>query len=110
MRTKQYLLGDSWHQVTREETDGGCEVEAYPILETGAGPERNESQDSNSQPQRAITAPKKRKQTKKARPVVPVSMDVTPGTTHSEPQPSATNGTESNSSREQNSVISGEAG
>ena len=95
--------------VTREETDGG-EVEAYPIPETGAGPERTESQDSTPQPQRAITAPKKRRQTKKARPVVPASMDVTPGTTHSKPQPSATERTESDSSQEQNLVISGETG
>ena len=95
--------------VAREETDGG-EVEAYPILETGAGPERTESQDSTPQPQRAITAPKKRRWTKKARSVVPASMDITPGTTHSEPQPSTTERTELDSLQEQNSVISGETG
>ena len=95
--------------VTREETDGG-EVEAHPIPKTGAGPERTESQDSNLQPQRAITASKKRTQTKKARPVLPASMDITPGTTHSESQPSVTERTKLDTSQEQNSVISGEAG
>ena len=109
MRTKQYPVRGYVASVTREETDGG-EVEAYPIPKTGAGPERTESQESNPQPQRAITAPKKRKQTKKARPVVPASMDVTPGTTHSEPQPSASKRTESDSLQEQNLVISGETG
>ena len=93
----------------REETDGG-EVEAYPILKTGAGAEMPESQDSNLQPQRAITVPKKRNQTKNVRPVLPASMDITPGTTQSESQPSTTKRTESNTSQEQNSVISGEAG
>ena len=95
--------------VTKEETDSG-EVEAYPIPETGAGPERTESQDSNPQSQRAITVPKKRKWIKKAKPVVPASTDIIPRTTHSEPQPSATERTEKNGSQEQNSVISEEAG
>ena len=62
--------------VTREETEGG-EVEAYPILKTGGGAEMTESQPLS---QRAITAPKKkRKQTKKARPMTPASepLDIT---------------------------------
>ena len=104
---KAVPVGRFLASVSREETDGG-EVEAYPILKTGA--EMTESQDSNLQPQRAITAPKKRSRTKKARPVVPASTDITPRTTHSEPQPSATERTEMNGSQEQNLVISGEAG
>ena len=95
--------------VTREETDRG-EVEAYPIAETGAGPERTESQNSQVQSQRAITAPKKRSQTKKAKPVASASLDITPRTTHSEFQPSASKRTGPDSSQEQNSVISGETG
>ena len=54
--------------------------------------------------------PKQRRWTKKARPTTPASMDITPGTTHSEPQPSAIERTEMNSLQEQNSVTSGEAG
>ena len=92
--------------VMREETDGG-EVEAYPIPKTGA--EITTSQDSKLQSQRAITVPKKRNQTKKARPVLPASTDITPRTIHSESQPSATERTELDISQEQNSVISGEA-
>ena len=94
--------------VTREETDGG-EVEAYPILETGGGAEKTKS---HSQSQRAITAPKKKRtQTKKAKPVAPASepLDVNPDTTHSESQPSAPERTETDSSQEQNPVLSGEA-
>ena len=52
--------------VTREETEGG-EVEAYPILKTGDGPERTEKSNSQPRSQRAITAPKKRSWTKKAK-------------------------------------------
>ena len=95
--------------VTREETDGG-EVEAYPIPKTGAGAEMTESQDSKPLSQRAITVTKKRNRTKKARPVLPASMDVTSRTTHSESQPSTTERTETNGSQEQNSVTSGETG
>ena len=90
--------------VTREETEGG-EVEVYPIAEIGAGPERTESQNSQAQSQRAITAPKKRSWTKKAKPVASASLDVTPRTTHSESQTSASKRTGPD-----DSVISGETG
>ena len=106
---KAVPVGRFMTSVTREETDGS-EVKAYPIPKTGTGPEMTESQDSTPPPQRAITVPMKRKQTKKARPMTPASMDVTPETTHSEPQPSATERIETDSSQEQNSVLSGEAG
>ena len=94
--------------VIRERIEGR-EVEAYPIPQTGAGPERTESQDSNKQ-QRTITAtagPKKWTWTKKSRPVLPAPLDVRPRTTHSKPQPSATEGTEPNTSQEQKMVTSG---
>ena len=103
---KAVPIGRFMTSVTR---DGG-EAEAYPILKTGAGPEMTESQDSTPLPQKAITVPKKRKWTKKAKPMTPASMDVTPETTHSESQPSATERTETNSSQEQNSALLGEAG
>ena len=98
---KAMPVGRYMASVTREDTDGG-EVEAYSIPKTDTGAEMTKSQDSTLQLQRAIIVPKKRKQTKKARPVTPTSMDVTPETTHSERQPPATERTETNSSLEQN--------
>ena len=95
--------------VTREETEGG-EVEAYPILKTGGGAEMTESQPLS---ERAIKTPKKkRKRTKKARPMTPASepLDDTPETTPSESQPSTTERTETDSSEEQNLILSGETG
>ena len=92
--------------VTREETECG-EVEAYPILKTGGGAEMTESRP---QPLRAIAAPKKkRKRTKKAKPVANASepLDVTLESAHSESQPSAPERTEPDSSQEQNTVLSG---
>ena len=62
--------------VTRGETDSG-EVEAYLIPKTGDGTEMTESQDKTPTSQRAITVLKQRKQTKKARPMTPASMDIT---------------------------------
>ena len=92
--------------VTREETE--CrEVEAYPIPKTGGDAEMTESRP---QPQRAIAAPKKkRKRTKKAKPVANASepLDVTLESAHSESQPSASERTEPDSSQEQNAVLSG---
>ena len=102
---KAVPVGKFVASVTREDTDGGM-VEAYTTLETD--PEMTESQDNIPPSQRAITVPKKRKWTKKARPVVPASMDVTPETTNIESQPSATERTEADSLQEQNSVTSGE--
>ena len=105
---KAVPIGRFVASVTRG-ADGG-EVKAYLILKTGASPEMTKSQDSTPLPQKAITVSKKRKRTKKARPTTSASMDITPGTTHSEPQPSATERTETDSLQEQNPVLSGEAG
>ena len=85
--------------VTREETEGG-EVEAYPIRKTGDGAEMTESRP---QSQKAITAPKKkRKRTKKAKPVAPAlePLDVTLESVHSKSQPSAPERTDPDSSSE----------
>ena len=83
--------------VTREETEGG-EVEAYPIPKTGDSPERTEKSNSQVQSQRAITAPKKRSRTKKAKPMASAQLDVTPRTTHSESQLSTSKRTGPNNS------------
>ena len=45
---------------------------------------------------------------KKAKPMTPASMDISPETTHSKPQPSATERTETDSSQEQNLVLLGD--
>ena len=95
--------------VTREETDGE-EVEMYPVPKTGDGPERTEKSNSKARSQTAITAPKKRSQTKKTKPMASASLDVTPRSAHSESQPSTSKRTGPDNSQEQNSVISGEAG
>ena len=91
--------------VTREETEGG-EVEAYPIPKTG---DSDEMTESRPQSQKAITAPKKKIRTEKAKPVAPASepLDVILETTDSESQPSASERTESDSSQEPNTVLSG---
>ena len=102
-------VGRFMTSVTREETDGG-EVEAYPIPKTGDGPDRTEKSNKKSRAQPAITAPKKRSQTKKAKPMASASVDVSPRSAHSESQPSTSKRTGPDNSREQNSVISGEAG
>ena len=82
-------------------------MEAYPIPKTGGSAEMTESRP---QLQKAITAPKKkRKRTKKAKPVAPASepLDITLESTHSEPKSSAPERTEPDSSQEQNTVLSG---
>ena len=106
VENKAPVVGRFVASVTREETEGG-EVEAYPIPKTGDGAEMTKSRP---QSQKAITVPKKkRKWTKKAKPVAPVSepLDVTLESTHSESQPSAPERTEPDSSQEQNMVLSG---
>ena len=95
--------------VTREETEGG-EVEKYPITKTGDGPERTKKSNRQARSQTATTAPKKRRRTKKAKPMASAQVDVTPRTTHSEIQLSTTERTGPDNSQEQNSVISGETG
>ena len=95
--------------VTREETDGG-EVEKYSIAETGDGPDRTEKSNRQARSQTAITAPKNRSQTKKAKPLASAQVDVTPRTTHSEIQLSTAERTGPDDSQGQNSVISGETG
>ena len=102
-------VGRFMASVTREETEGG-EVKAYPIPKTGDGPERTEKSNSQAKSQTAITAPKKRSRTKKANPMASAHLDVTPRTTHSEFQPSASERTGPDRSQKQNSVISGETG
>ena len=94
--------------ITKEETDGG-EVKAYPIPETSGGSEMTESQKTPLA-ERAITVPKKRKRTKKAKYKPSAPVNITPRTTHSEPQSSAAERTEPYPTQEQNSVLSGEAG
>ena len=106
IENKAPVVGRFVAAVTREETEGR-EVEAYPIPKTGDGAEMTESQP---QPQRAITAPKKRrKRTKKAKSVAPAlaSLDITLETTESESQPSAPERSKPNGSQEQNTVLSG---
>ena len=108
VENKAPAVGRFMASVTREETE--CrEVEAYPILKTGGGAEMTESRP---QPLRAIAShKKKRKRTKKAKPVANASepLDVTLENAHSEPQPSASERTEPDSSQEQNTVLSGSA-
>ena len=101
IENKAPVVGRFVASVTREETE--CrEVEAYPIPKTGGSPEMTESRP---QSQRTIVAPKKkRKRTKKAKPVANASepLDITLESAHSESQPSAPD-----SSQEQNTVLSG---
>ena len=100
IENKAPVVGRFMAAVTREETEGG-EVEAYPIPKTGDGAEMTESRP---QPQKAITAPKKKRiWTKKAKPVAPAPepLDVTLESVHSEFQPSAPERTEPDSSQEQ---------
>ena len=108
IENKATVVGRFVASVTREETE--CEeVEAYPIPKTGGGAEMTESRP---QPLRAIAASKKkRKRTKKAKPVANASgpLDVTLESAHSEPQPSASERTEPDSLQEQNMVLSGSA-
>ena len=94
--------------VTREERDGG-ETEAYPTTKTGDGPERTKQSNGKSKQQPAITAPKKRTRTKKAKSVATASMDVSPDS-DGEIQPSKVKDTGSNNLQEQNLVTSGETG
>ena len=80
---------------------------SIPIPKTGGGAEMTESRP---QSHKAITAPKKkRKWTKKAKPVANASepLDVTLESAHSESQPSTPERTEPDSSQEQNMVLSG---
>ena len=106
VENKAPVVGRFVASVTREETE--CrEVEAYPIPKTGGGAEMTKSRPLS---QRAIAAPKKkRKRTKKAKPVANASepLDITLESTHSESQPSAPERTEPDSSQEQNTVLSG---
>ena len=106
VENKAPVVGRLVASVTREETESG-EVEAYPLPKTGDGAEMTEP---TPKPLIAIAAPKKkRKRTKKAKPVANASepLDVTPEGTPSESQPSAPERTEPNSSQEQNTVLSG---
>ena len=106
VENKAPVVGRFMASLTREEIECG-EVEAYPIPKTGGSAEMTESRP---QSQRAIAAPKKkRKRTKKAKPVANASnpLDVTLESTHNEPQPSAPERTEPDSSQEQNTVLSG---
>ena len=106
IENKAPVVGRFVASVTREETEGG-EVEAYPLLKTSDGAEVTEP---TPQPQITIAAPKKkRKRTKKAKPVANVSepLDVTLESAPSESQPSAPERTEPDGSQEQNTVLSG---
>ena len=106
VENKAPVVGRFVASLTREETECG-EVEAYPIPKTGGSAEMTES---TPQPPRAIAAPKKRrKRTKKAKPVANASepLDVTLESTPSVSQPSAPKTTEPDSSQEQNTVLSG---
>ena len=87
VENKAPVVGRFMASVTREETECG-EVEAYPIPKTGGDAEMTESRP---QPLRAIAAPKKKKRTKKAKPVANASepLDVTLESTHSKSKPSA---------------------
>ena len=106
VENKAPVVGRFLASVTREETE--CrEVEAYPIPKTGDSAEMTKS---TPQPQIAIAAPKKRrKRTKKAKPVANASepVDVTLESAPSESQPSAPERTEPDDSQEQNTVLSG---
>ena len=106
IENKAPVVGRFMASLTREEIE--CrEVEAYPIPKTGGGAEMTESRP---QSQRAIVAPKKkRKRTKKAKPVANASehLDITLESAHSESQPSAPERTEPDSLQEQNTVLSG---
>ena len=76
VENKAPVVGRFVASLTREETECG-EVEAYPLLKTGGSAEMTES---TPQPLIAIAAPKKkRKRTKKAKPVANASkpLDVT---------------------------------
>ena len=88
IENKAPVVGRFVASVTREEIE--CrEVEAYPIPKTGGSAEMTESRP---QSQKAIAAPmKKRKWTKKAKPVANASepLDITLESTHSEFQPPA---------------------
>ena len=106
VENKAPVVGRFVASITREETEGG-EVEAYPLPKTGDGAEMTEP---TSKPLLAIAAPKKkRKRTKKAKPVANASepLDVTLENAPSESQPSATERTEPDGSQEQNTVLSG---
>ena len=106
VENKASIVGRFVASVTREETECG-EVEAYPIPKTGGGAEMTKSRPQSL---RAIAAPKKkRKRTKKAKPVANASepLDITLESTHSESQPSAPERTEPDSLQEQNTVLSG---
>ena len=106
IENKAPVVGRFVASVMREETECG-EVEAYPLPKTGDGAEMTEP---TPKPQIAIAAPrKKRKRTKKAKPVANASepLDVTLESTPSESQPSAPERTEPDGSQEQNTVLSG---
>ena len=106
VENKAPVVGRFMASVTREETECG-EVEAYPIPKTGCSAEMTES---TPQPLIAIAAPKKkRKRTKKAKPVANASepLDITLESAPSESQPSAPERTEPDGSQEQNTVLSG---
>ena len=106
VENKAPVLGRFVASVTREETECG-EVEAYPLPKTGGSAEMTEF---TPQPQIVIAAPKKkRKRTKKAKPVANASepLDVTLENAPSESQPSAPERTEPDGSQEQNTVLSG---
>ena len=108
-QNKAPVVGRFVASVTREDPESG-EVEAYPILKTGDGAEMTESQ---CQPQKAITAPKKKRiWTKKAKSVASAlePVDVNRETIHSKSQPLTTERTETDSLQEQNVVTSGETG
>ena len=106
VKNKAPVVGRFVAAVTREETECG-EVEAYPLPKTGDGAEMTKP---TSKPLLAIEAPKKkRKWTKKAKPVANASepLDVTLESAPSESQPSAPERPEPNGSQEQNTVLSG---
>ena len=106
VENKAPVMGRFVATVTRKETECG-EVEAYPLLKTGGSAEMTEP---TSQPLITIAAPKKkRKRTKKAKPVANASepVDVTLESAPSESQPSTPERTEPDSPQEQNTVLSG---
>ena len=109
-KNKAPVVGRFIAPVTRE-MEGG-EVEKYPVTESG-GADMTESQKSPLT-ERAIPVPKKRIRTKKAKPMTKpttsASVDVTTGTSHNKPQPSANERTEPDSQQTHSSVLSGEAG
>ena len=109
-KNKAPVVGRFIASVTRE-MEGG-EVEKYPVTESG-GADMTESQKSPLT-ERAIPMPKKRIRAKKAKPMAnfttSASMDVTTGTSHNKPQPSANERTERDSQQTHSLVLSGEAG